>query len=117
MARLHNTMSVTEALEVFGFNAGSKITKDILKRRYRKLAYKCHPDKNLGDKTAEGRFKILNNACEILTQNFDAIKTDEEGEFTQSVGTNFVDWIKSVDTKNLKNPFTVYQKGKSKGKK
>ena len=43
----------------------SATEKDI-KAAYRKLARKHHPDVNLGDKSAEGRFKELNEAYEVL---------------------------------------------------
>ena len=39
--------------------------KDI-KRAYRRLALQYHPDKNLGDKQAEERFKEINEAYEVL---------------------------------------------------
>ena len=39
---------------------------DALKKAYRKLAMKYHPDRNPGDKTAEGRFKDLNEAYDVL---------------------------------------------------
>ncbi len=39
---------------------------DVLKKAYRKLAMKYHPDRNPGDKTAEGRFKELNEAYDVL---------------------------------------------------
>lgn len=39
---------------------------DDLKKAYRKLAMKYHPDRNAGDKTSEGRFKELNEAYDVL---------------------------------------------------
>src|SRR6266581_7597840 len=43
-------------------NAGA----DEIKKAYRKLAVKYHPDKNPGDKTAEEQFKELGEAYEVL---------------------------------------------------
>src|SRR5258706_1319201 len=37
-----------------------------IKKTYRKLAVKYHPDKNPGDKTAEEQFKELGEAYEVL---------------------------------------------------
>ena len=41
-------------------------TVENLKSSYRKLAMKCHPDKNPGDATAEIRFKEISEAYDIL---------------------------------------------------
>ncbi len=41
-------------------------SQDDLKKAYRKLAMKYHPDRNPGDKAAETQFKAINEAYEIL---------------------------------------------------
>jgi len=41
-------------------------TQEEIKKSYRKLAMKYHPDRNKGDKTAESRFKEINEAYAVL---------------------------------------------------
>lgn len=41
-------------------------SKDDIKNAYRKLAKQYHPDKNVGDKTHEEKFKEINEAYDIL---------------------------------------------------
>jgi curved DNA-binding protein len=50
-----------------------------IKQAFRKLARKFHPDVNPGDKTAEARFKELNEANEVLSDPEKRRKYDELG--------------------------------------
>lgn len=50
-----------------------------LKQAYRRLARKFHPDVNPGDKTAETRFKEINEAYEVLGDPATRKKYDELG--------------------------------------
>src|SRR6202165_5536784 len=51
--------------EVLG--APRTATEDDIRKEYRKLARKHHPDVNPGDKSAEERFKEINEAYEVLS--------------------------------------------------
>ena len=51
---------------------GRDATADELKKAYRKLAIKYHPDKNPGDKTAEEKFKQAAEANDCLLYTTDA---------------------------------------------
>jgi DnaJ-class molecular chaperone with C-terminal Zn finger domain len=42
-------------------------TADEIKKSFRKLAVKYHPDKNPGNKEAEEKFKEINRAYEVLS--------------------------------------------------
>lgn len=44
-----------------------KASQDEIKKAFRKLAVKYHPDKNQGDKEAEAMFKQVNEANEVLS--------------------------------------------------
>ncbi|HWD91072.1 MAG TPA: molecular chaperone DnaJ [Verrucomicrobiae bacterium] len=50
-----------------------------IKKSYRKLAVKFHPDKNPGDKTAEEQFKELGEAYEILSDPQKRALYDQHG--------------------------------------
>jgi len=51
-----------------------------IKAAYRRLARKHHPDVNPGDRSAEGRFKEINQAFEVLSDADKRAKYDRYGE-------------------------------------
>lgn len=54
-------------------------TKDEIKKAYRKLAVKWHPDKNKGNKKAEEKFKEISEAYEVLSDEEKRSKYDQFG--------------------------------------
>lgn len=64
--------------EILGIGRNS--SEDEIKRAYRKLAQKHHPDRNKGDKTAEEKFKEINTAYEVLSDKKKRSQYDQFGE-------------------------------------
>jgi curved DNA-binding protein len=61
---------------------------DEIKKAYRKLAAKLHPDKNPGDKRNEARFKAVNRAYQVLSDAKKRALYDEFGEDALREGFN-----------------------------
>ncbi|WP_136481562.1 DnaJ C-terminal domain-containing protein [Cognatitamlana onchidii] len=66
-------------------------SKDI-KKAYRKLAAKYHPDKTKGNKEAENKFKEVNEANEVLSNSEKREKYDTLGENWQAFDFAGDDW-------------------------
>jgi curved DNA-binding protein len=58
-------------------------TPEEIKKSYRKLARKYHPDLNPGDQTAETKFKDINEAHEVLSDPEKRQKYDQFGQYWQ----------------------------------
>ena len=61
----HGNVKERDYYEVLGVSKNA--TNDELKKAYRRLALKYHPDKNQGDKESERKFKEAANAYEVLS--------------------------------------------------
>jgi curved DNA-binding protein len=78
-----------------------KASKEEIKRVYRKLALKFHPDRNPGNAQAEEKFKEINEANQVLSDPAKRARYDELGEsYTRwqqggypNTGFNWEDWV------------------------
>jgi curved DNA-binding protein len=59
---------------------------DEIKRAFRQLARKYHPDVNPGDKAAEDKFKEVNEAYEVLSDTDKRRKYDQFGQYWKQAG-------------------------------
>ena len=70
-------MAKRDYYEVLGVD--KKASADDIKRTYRRLAVKYHPDKNPGDKEAEAKFKECAEAYEVLSDSEKRQRYDQFG--------------------------------------
>ena len=75
--------------EVLGVDRGADV--DTIKKAYRKVAMKNHPDRNPGDTAAEERFKEASEAYQVLSDNERRGQYDRFGHaaFEQGGGFDF----------------------------
>ncbi len=75
---LKNHTVAKDYYSILGVNR--KATEDEIKKAFRKLAVKYHPDKNPNNKEAENKFKEVNEAYEVLSDKEKRKKYDLYGE-------------------------------------
>jgi len=75
-------MAFVDYYKILGITKSA--TEADIKKAYRKLARKYHPDVNPNDKTAEKNFKEINEANEVLSNPENRKKYDKYGEHWQN---------------------------------
>jgi curved DNA-binding protein len=76
------SMDYKDYYKILGVERGASAGD--IKRAYRKLALKYHPDKNPGDKPSEERFKEINEAYEVLGNPTKRARYDQLADSYQS---------------------------------
>ena len=80
-------MSKRDYYEVLG--VAKNASADEIKKAYRKMALKYHPDKNPGDKSAEEKFKEAAEAYEVLSDDNKKARYDQFGHAGMNGGGGF----------------------------
>jgi DnaJ-class molecular chaperone len=65
-------MNSSVAREIIGFDENEPITRDELKRKYRRLALQFHPDKNGNSAESAENFKLIHDAYEYLQMHIES---------------------------------------------
>ena len=79
-------MAKRDYYEVLGVSKSA--SKDEIKKAYRKLALKYHPDKNKGDKASEDKFKEASEAYHVLSDDKRKTNYDQFGHAAFEGGGN-----------------------------
>ena len=84
-------MTDREAYDILELQYGEP--PEAIKKAYRRLALKYHPDRNKGSKEAEEKFKKINNAYEYLSEF-----NEYAGEATTNASPHQSQDAKTADT-------------------
>lgn len=77
-------MSSTEFKDYYAILGVKKTAQtDEIKKKFRKLALKYHPDRNQGNKAAEAKFKEISEAYDVLGDEEKRSKYDRFGQYWQ----------------------------------
>ncbi len=95
-------MDFKDYYQILGIKTAA--STDDIKKAYRKLAVKFHPDKNPNNKTAEDRFKEINEANEVLSdlekrKQYDAIALEWKN-YQQAGGKQNFDSFRNQGSSN-----------------
>ncbi len=87
-------MDYKDYYKILGVNRNANA--DEIKKAYRKLAMKHHPDRNPGNKASEDKFKDINEANEVLSDPQKRARFDQLGEsyaqWQQAGGAGNFNW-------------------------
>src|SRR3989442_9239811 len=76
-------MAKQDFLEILGLKRDAK--PEEIKKAYRRLARKFHPDVNPGDKAAEERFKVMSEAHDVLSDPKKRAVYDRFGQYSDNL--------------------------------
>ena len=96
-------MAKRDYYDVLGVTKSS--SKDEIKKAYRKLALKYHPDKTKGDKTSEDKFKEASEAYHILSDDKRKTNYDQFGHAAFEGGSSGGQGFGGFDTSSFSDIF------------
>lgn len=105
-------MEFKDYYKILGVDKSASL--DEIKKAYKKLAIKYHPDKNPNDKEAENKFKEINEAYQVLSDPEKRAKYDNLNrswtDFSQRGGKtsdfNWQEWFSGWDSGSAKEEFS-----------
>lgn len=110
----NNCMEYKDYYKILGVERTSGA--DEIKKAYRKLAMKYHPDRNQGNKQSEDKFKEINEAYEVLSDPQKRSRYDQLGESYTSWqrggaqdGFNWNDWINQAQQQQSRRGGSTYR--------
>src|SRR3990170_5466734 len=90
-------MEFIDYYKILGVDKSAK--EEDIKKAYRKLARKHHPDVNPGDKSAKEKFQQINEANEVLSDPAKRAKYDKYGK----------DWMHAEEFEKARQQRPQYQ--------